>query len=108
MRAATALAVAIAFGVPPDDGEPQIPLPIPSTRPVLPAPVESGPTPKAPLRERPSQFLQAVVEVIAGDRPARQLAGWLAEDVFRALERRSQVVRHQSGVVVDGRRGRAR
>ncbi|MFT4298819.1 MAG: Rv3235 family protein [Aeromicrobium sp.] len=88
MRSATTLAVVVPLGLDLTPAE-QIPLPIPAERPVLPAPIERGPRPSVPLKERSSRFLQAIVEVLAGDRPARQLAGWLAPDVYRALERRT-------------------
>lgn len=103
MRSATALAVVVPFGID-SDADQQIPLPIPGLRPVLPVPVERGPQPEAPLRERTSRFLQAVVEVLVGDRPARQLAGWLAPDVYRALERRVTLGARRAA----GRRGNAR
>ncbi|GAA1736804.1 Rv3235 family protein [Aeromicrobium alkaliterrae] len=103
MRTATALAVLVPFGADsPDDH--QIPLPIPGVRPVLPVPVERGPEPGAPLRERTSRFLQAVVEVLVGERPTRQLAGWLAPDVYRALERRVAIGNQRAA----GRRSSAR
>lgn len=90
MRSATALATVVPFGL--DETDPrhalQAPLPLPGLRPVLPAPVERGPRAAQPLRERASRFVQAVVEVLAGERPARQLAGWLAPEVYRALQQR--------------------
>ncbi len=90
MRSATALATTTPFGwgAGPEN---QPPLPIPGLRPVLPAPLESGPRPSAPLHERASRFLQAVVEALTGERPIRQLAGWLDHDVYRAVERRTTV-----------------
>jgi hypothetical protein len=103
VRAATALAVPVTFGLEMDDDD-QIPLPIPGLGPVLPVPSERGPTPQEPLRERASAFLQAVVEVLVGDRPARQLSGWIAPEVYRVLERRATVgARHGQR-----RRGNAR
>ncbi|WP_229053280.1 Rv3235 family protein [Aeromicrobium sp. Leaf350] len=103
MRSATALAVEIPFGIDAQVDH-QIPLPIPGVRPVLPVPVERGPRPGAPLRERTSRFLQAVVEVLVGERPARQLAGWLAPDVYRQLERRATL----GARLTSGRRSSAR
>lgn len=64
----------------------QIPLPFPGLRPVLPVPVERGDA--RPLRERSARFMQALVEVLSGERPVRQLAAWMAPDVHEQLTRR--------------------
>jgi hypothetical protein len=60
----------------------QLPLPFPDRSPVVPTPVErddlSG---DAVLRQKSGHFLQSLVEVLAGDRPARQLAAWMSADV---------------------------
>jgi|UPI0004ADA46C hypothetical protein len=93
MRSATALATVVPFGIDEDDPRHavQVPLPFPAVSPVLPAPVERGPRAAQPLRERASRFVQAVVEVLAGERPARQLAAWLSPEVYRALQQRLTV-----------------
>lgn len=64
----------------------QIPLPFPGIAAVLPAPVERGDI--GPLRHRCARFMQALVEVLSGERPARQMAAWMAPDVFTELQRR--------------------
>ena len=40
---------------------------------------------------------QAVVEVLAGDRPASQLVRWTAEDVYDGVRRRARTRRPQGG-----------
>lgn len=87
---------AVALATPPlplsADEAVQVPLPFPAVRPVLPAPVERGEDAAAkPLRERSARFLQALVEVLAGDRPARQLAPWMSPEVHDQLRRRLAV-----------------
>ncbi|MCW2829832.1 MAG: hypothetical protein JWP31_524 [Aeromicrobium sp.] len=67
----------------------QIPLPFPGLRPVLPVPVERGDA--RPLRERSARFMQALVEVLSGERPVRQLAAWMAPDVYTQLTSRLTV-----------------
>ncbi len=64
----------------------QIPLPFPGMTPVLPAPVERGDA--SPVRERAGRFMQALVEVLSGERAARQLAAWMAPDVYAQLTAR--------------------
>jgi len=70
----------------------QLPLPFPDLSPVVPAPVErddlSG---SAVLRQKAGHFMQALVEVLSGDRPARQLAAWMSVDVYDQLIRRLKV-----------------
>jgi hypothetical protein len=64
----------------------QIPLPFPGMSPVLPAPIERGDA--RVIRERSSRFMQALVEVLSGERPVRQMAAWMAPDVYAQLTAR--------------------
>ncbi|KQX72448.1 MULTISPECIES: Rv3235 family protein [Aeromicrobium] len=64
----------------------QIPLPFPGMSPVLPAPVERGDA--RAIRERAARFMQALVEVLSGERPVRQMAAWMAPDVYAQLTAR--------------------
>ena len=64
----------------------QIPLPFPGMTPVLPAPVERGDA--RVIRERSARFMQALVEVLSGERPVRQMAAWMAPDVYAQLTAR--------------------
>jgi hypothetical protein len=85
----------------------QLPLPFPDRSPVVPAPVErddlSG---DAVLRQKSGHFLQSLVEVLAGDRPARQLAAWMSADVYDQLVRRLTVQARIGRNVRSGRRAR--
>jgi hypothetical protein len=89
MKTAHALAAArpapawgSATGVP----EVQVPLPFPGIAPVLPVPVERDDI--GPLRHRCARFMQALVEVLSGERPVRQMAAWMAPEVYTELQRR--------------------
>jgi len=64
----------------------QVPLPFPGVAPVLPAPIERDDI--GPLRDRCARFMQALVEVLSGERPTRQMQTWLAPDVYATLSRR--------------------
>ena len=64
----------------------QIPLPFPGMSPVLPAPLERGDA--RVVRERSARFMQALVEVLSGERPVRQMAAWMAPDVYAQLTAR--------------------
>jgi hypothetical protein len=70
----------------------QIPLPFPDATPVVPAPIErdalAGTT---VLRQKAGPFMQALVEVLAGERPPRQLAAWMSTDVYGQLTQRLMV-----------------
>jgi len=44
-----------------------------------------------PLREKASTFVQALVEVMAGDRPVAQMAAWMSADVYDQLVQRLSV-----------------
>lgn len=90
MKTATALATtppAPAWGEEEMLGAPaQIPLPFPGVAPVLPVPVERDDI--GPLRHRCARFMQALVEVLSGERPVRQMASWMSPDVHLELQRR--------------------
>ena len=79
MMSATALA-AIPYDIEQD------PLPFPGVAPVLPAPVERDDI--GPLRDRCARFMQALVEVLSGDRSCRQMQMWLAPEVYTMLSQR--------------------
>jgi hypothetical protein len=74
------------FNDPIEPADGQIPLPFPGMTPVLPAPVERGDA--RPIRERSARFMQALVEVLSGERPIRQMAAWMAPDVYAQLTTR--------------------
>jgi hypothetical protein len=88
MRSATALQVrpAALLYARPEPMLGQVPLPFPDSAPVVPAPIErdslAGTT---VLRQKAGQFMQALVEVLAGERPPRQLAAWMSTDVYGQL-----------------------
>jgi len=89
MRTATALLVpdyhpSFTGVVEPASG--QIPLPFPGIAPVLPAPVERGDA--LPLRDGSARFMQALVEVLSGERPSRQMAPWMSPHVYEQLSAR--------------------
>lgn len=89
MRSATALHMPVARSTMYGSTDPsphQIPLPFPGTRPILPVPVERGDA--EPLRERTAHFMQALVEVLSGERPSRQMAPWMSPEVYEQLHAR--------------------
>jgi hypothetical protein len=70
----------------------QIPLPFPDSSPVVPAPIERDDLAGATvLRQKAGHFMQALVEVLAGERPPRQLAAWMSADVYSQLTQRLTV-----------------
>lgn len=92
MKTATALIappVHVRFTDPVETSLGQIPLPFPNLTPILPAPLERGGP--SPIRERAARFMQALVEVLSGERPVRQLAAWMAPDVYAQLTSRLAV-----------------
>jgi hypothetical protein len=89
MKTATSLlapAPKVPFTEPIELANGQIPLPFPGMTPVLPAPIERGDA--RPIRARSARFMQAVVEVLSGERPVRQMAAWMAPDVYAQLTSR--------------------
>jgi hypothetical protein len=86
----------------------QIPLPFPDAAPVVPAPIErdalAGTT---VLRQKAGHFMQALVEVLAGERSPRQLAAWMSHDVYQQMTARLTIraraarsgVQHRARVV---------
>jgi len=85
----------------------QLPLPFPDRSPVVPTPVERDDLAGAAiLRQKSGYFLQSLVEVLAGDRPARQLAAWLSTDVYDQLVRRLTVQARTGRNLRSGRRAR--
>jgi len=89
MRAATALTAAAPEPWSPEEDRHipiQVPLPFPGVAPVLPAPIERDDI--GPLRDRCARFMQAMVEVLSGERPCRQMQTWLSPDVYATLCRR--------------------
>jgi hypothetical protein len=93
MRTATALhvlPVVPTFDQPVEPAPGQIPLPFNGVRPVLPAPIERATTDELghPLRQRAAHFMQALVEVLSGERAPRQMAAWMAPDVYDQLHAR--------------------
>jgi hypothetical protein len=79
----------VPFDDPVEPAHGQIPLPFPGMTPVLPAPVERGDA--SPIRQRSARFMQALVEVLSGERPVRQMAAWMSPDVYAQLTSRLAV-----------------
>jgi hypothetical protein len=85
----------------------QLPLPFPDLSPVVPAPVERDDLSRSDiLRQKSGHFMQALVEVLSGDRPARQMAAWMSADVFDQLVRRLKVQSRSTVTLRSGRRAR--
>jgi len=58
----------------------------------LPMPAPGSTPPPLPPRDWAGRFVQAVVEVVAGDRPLQQLVRWTNERVYADLSRRVRVL----------------
>lgn len=84
MRTATALAT-----VEPIQG--QIPLPFPRPAKVIALPVQRGGGDDPVLRSHAARLTQAIVEVLAGRRPPRQLEPWLTAPVLAQLQSRLRI-----------------
>ena len=68
----------------------QAPLPFPGAPPVLPVPVDRsapGLTRRA-MQQPVARFMQALTEVLTGERPVRQLTAWMTPDVHDDLAAR--------------------
>ena len=91
MRSASALQVRPAplLYAPAEPVLGQIPLPFPDATPVVPAPIERDAlVATTVLRQKAGHFMQALVEVLGGERPPRQLAAWMSPDVYAQLTNR--------------------
>lgn len=91
MKTATSLLVRTAseprFGLSTCAPE-QVPLPLAGIAQLTLAPVPGTGTSPNPLKERAAHFMQVLVEVLAGERPVRQLGAWMSPDVFAQLQGR--------------------
>lgn len=90
MNTATSLLVRHApeprFGISTSPPE-QVPLPLAGIPQLtLMSIPDAGPA-SNPLQERASRFMQVLIEVLAGERPVRQLGAWMSSDVFEQLQR---------------------
>jgi hypothetical protein len=81
-----ALDFRLASGVPAAPTTPSLTL--------LPGGRSSGPTPPGlpDVREWAARFVQAIAEVIGGDRPVAQLIRWTDEEVFLDMSRRVRIL----------------
>ncbi|WP_110182691.1 Rv3235 family protein [Nocardioides solisilvae] len=75
--------------------------PVPGARPGLPGAdlVEVDPAARRGIHRWVSGYVQAAVEVVAGDRPAAQLHRWTRRDVHQDLARRADLVARAGGHV---------
>lgn len=95
MKTATSLLVRTApeprFGLcssPPE----QVPLPLAGIPQLTIAPPTAHDPDHNPLQQRASRFMQVLVEVLAGERPVRQLNAWMSPDVYDQLQRQLAVL----------------
>lgn len=93
MKTATSLLVRTApeprFGLSSVAAE-QVPLPLAGLAPLTVATPRGAPT--DPLNGRATQFMQVLVEVLSGERPARQLGVWMSPDVYEQLQRQLHAI----------------
>jgi hypothetical protein len=90
-QGALALDFPLPSGLPAVPRAPELTLVVGGTQPPTPAARQPGcPVPVA--RDWAGRFVQAVVEVIAGDRPLQQLIRWTDERVYTDLSRRVRIL----------------
>lgn len=90
MNTATSLLVRHApeprFGLSTSPPE-QVPLPLAGIPQLRLTPMPAPDPTRNPLKERASHFMQVLIEVLAGERPVRQLGAWMSAEVFEQLQR---------------------
>lgn len=59
--------------------------------------VEIGRLARREVEQWATRYSQAVVEIVGGDRPARQIARWSSPKVFEDLKRRAELVGRAGG-----------
>ena len=69
----------------------QVPLPLAGVSQLMLAPPPAG-KPGPSLQEKAAHFMQVLVEVLTGERPARQLGVWMSPDVYDQLQRRLHAI----------------
>ena len=69
----------------------QVPLPLAGVSQLMLTPPVAG-VAGNPLQERAAQFMQVLVEVLTGERPARQLGAWMSPDVYDQLQRKLHAI----------------
>jgi len=89
-QGALALDFPLPSGLPAVPRAPELTLVVGGTRPPAAAGRPGCPVPAA--RDWAGRFVQAVVEVIAGDRPLQQLIRWTDERVYTDLSRRVRIL----------------
>ena len=89
MRSAVALSTPVRFDPQGEHLLGQLPLPMPGAARVIPVPVARDPEAAASdLRAPVARLVQALVEVLGGERPVRQLSALLTHDVQEQLSTR--------------------
>lgn len=84
MNTAVALTTPCLFG-----NHEQLVLPVDDSTPLVPVAIERESPDEVPtvLRDRAAVLLQAIAEILSGQRAAQQLAGWFTPEVFWLLRR---------------------